>query len=114
MTALVAAVSRAAATRLGTGLAIAALAGPALALVVSVFGFGVTGALSLYFVVWWTVVFMVLPFGVRSQADEGEVLPGSDPGSPAEPRLRERAIWTTAVASLVFVATASLLPYAGL
>lgn len=107
-------VERAAASPLGTGAAIAALAGPALVLAVAVFGFGVSGALSLYFVVWWTVLFVILPFGVRSQEEAGEVTPGSDPGSPAAPRLRERAIWTTLAASIVFVATAALLPLAGL
>ena len=114
MTALIAAVERAAASRLGTGLMIVLFAGAALAVGVAGFGFGIPGALSLYFVVWWTVLFAILPLGVRSQAEAGEVVPGSDPGSPAEPRLRERAIWTTAAASIVFVATTLLLPYAGL
>jgi predicted secreted protein len=61
-----------------------------------------TTALAIYFIVWWIVLFTVLPFGVRSQAESGEVVPGSDPGAPAVPRLRAKIIWTTIVASVVF------------
>ena len=61
-----------------------------------------TTALAIYFIVWWIVLFTVLPFGVQSQAESGEVIPGSDPGAPAVPRLRAKIIWTTIVASVVF------------
>ena len=61
-----------------------------------------TTALAIYFIVWWIVLFTVLPFGVRSQAESGEVIPGSDPGAPAVPRLGAKIIWTTIVASVVF------------
>jgi predicted secreted protein len=63
-----------------------------------------TTSLAIYFIVWWIVLFAVLPFGVRSQAESGEVVPGSDPGAPAVPRLRAKVIWTTIVATLVFAA----------
>lgn len=114
MTARLSLVGQVASTRLGTGLAVALVGGGAVAVSIAAFGFSVPGALSLYFVVWWIVLFAVLPFGVRSQVEAGEVTPGSDPGSPAAPRLRERAIWTTVAASVVFVITVALLPYAGL
>ena len=59
-------------------------------------------ALAIYFVVWWLVLFAVLPFGVRSQQEGGEVTPGSDPGAPAIPRLARKLVWTTIVAGIVF------------
>jgi predicted secreted protein len=61
-----------------------------------------TTALAIYFLIWWVVLFAVLPFGVRSQHESGEVVAGSDPGAPATPRLRIKLIWTTGVATLVF------------
>ena len=64
--------------------------------------------------VWWTTLFAVLPFGVRSQAEAGDVTPGSDPGAPALPALREKAVWTSLAAALVFTLVAWLLPLAGL
>ncbi|MET0606584.1 MAG: DUF1467 family protein [Beijerinckiaceae bacterium] len=62
---------------------------------------------AIYFVVWWTLLFAVLPFGVRSQAESGEVTPGTDPGAPVAPRLWVKALWTSIVAA---VATAILTP----
>jgi predicted secreted protein len=86
----------------------------ALALAVQLFGIRVGGAIALYFVVWWTLLFVVLPFGVRSQAETGEVVAGSEPGAPAMPALREKAIWTTIVSAAVFLAAVGLLPLSGL
>ena len=62
----------------------------------------VTTAIAIYFLIWWTTLFAVLPWGVRSQAESGEVVAGSDPGAPSLPRLRNKLIWTTLVASVVF------------
>jgi predicted secreted protein len=57
---------------------------------------------AIYFIIWWVVLFAVLPWGVRSQQESGEVSPGTDPGAPAIPRLRRKLVWTTIVAALVF------------
>lgn len=111
---MIALVARAASSLALTLAVIAALAGAALALAIAAFGFTVAGAVSLYFVVWWTVLFAVLPLGVRSQEEVGDVVSGSDPGSPAAPHLRERAIWTTIASAPVFALASGLLPYAGL
>ena len=37
---------------------------------------------AIYFVLWWLVLFLTLPFGVRSQHEDGEGAPGTDPGAP--------------------------------
>jgi predicted secreted protein len=64
----------------------------------------VTTSLAIYFIVWWTVLFTVLPWGVRSQAESGEVVPGSDPGAPAVPKLGNKVLWTTIIATIAFAA----------
>jgi predicted secreted protein len=66
----------------------------------------VTTALATYFIVWWVVLFAVLPFGVRSQAENGDVSPGTDPGAPALPRLLAKLLTTTFIAAVVFAAGA--------
>ena len=53
-----------------------------------------------YFVVWWIVLFAVLPFGIRPTPD-------ADPatgwrGAPARPRFWRVVIATTLVAALVW------------
>ena len=53
-------------------------------------------------VVWWVVLFAVLPFGVRSQGESGEFAPGTDPGAPSLPALGRKLIWTTLVSAAIF------------
>jgi predicted secreted protein len=61
-------------------------------------------ALAIYFVIWWVVLFAVLPWGVRSQHEAGQMTPGTDPGAPVLPNLRRKLVWTTIVATMVFAA----------
>jgi predicted secreted protein len=61
-----------------------------------------TTAFAIYFIIWWVVLFAVLPWGVRSQHENGTIIPGSDPGAPAIPGLRRKLAWTTAIAAAVF------------
>jgi predicted secreted protein len=62
----------------------------------------ITTAIAIYFIIWWVVLFAVLPWGVRSQEESGEITPGSDPGAPVIPRVRAKLVWTTIVATVVF------------
>ena len=59
-------------------------------------------AIAIYFIIWWVVLFAVLPWGIRSQHESGSIAPGSDPGAPAVPGLKRKLIWTTIVAAAVF------------
>ena len=59
-------------------------------------------ALALYFVIWWTVLFAVLPLGVQSQYEAGEVVPGSEGAAPHAPKLLLKAAITTVLALIVF------------
>ena len=59
-------------------------------------------AVAIYFVVWWIVLFAVLPWGVHSQQESGEVAPGTDPGAPSLPNLKRKLLWTTIVATIIF------------
>jgi predicted secreted protein len=107
-------VKRVADSTTATILIVVALSAAAVALTVRLFGLTVAGAIALYFVIWWTFIFAVLPFGVRSQAEHGEVPAGTEPGAPVAPALREKALWTTLVAACVLIAATALLPMAGL
>jgi predicted secreted protein len=62
-----------------------------------------TSAIAIYFIIWWLVLFMVLPFGVRNATEAGEsVEQGNDAGAPVSHGLGWKAVVTTAVASVVF------------
>jgi predicted secreted protein len=57
--------------------------------------------IAIYFVVWWTILFAVLPFGLRTQEEEGEVVLGTVPSAPARPRLVRIAVATSIVAAVL-------------
>lgn len=78
------------------------------------FGLTVTGALGLYFVLWWTFLFAVLPLGNQREEDPARLVAGQDPGAPALPRLREKALLTTVVAGLAFFLALTVFPLARL
>jgi predicted secreted protein len=58
--------------------------------------------LAIYFLIWWVVLFAVLPWGVKNQEESGEVVPGTDPGAPAVHKVWIKLLWTTVIASIVF------------
>jgi predicted secreted protein len=53
-----------------------------------------------YVVIWWVVIFAVLPFGIRP-TEEGDI--GHAAGAPANPRLWFKAGVTTLVAAVLWV-----------
>jgi predicted secreted protein len=57
---------------------------------------------AIYFIIWWVVLFAILPWGVRSQAESGDVAPGTDPGAPSVHRVWRKLLWTTVTAAVVF------------
>jgi predicted secreted protein len=61
-----------------------------------------TMAAALYVIIWWVCLFAVLPFGVRTQADSGEITQGTPESAPSAPRLARVAAITTGVAAVVF------------
>ncbi len=62
----------------------------------------ISTALAIYFVLWWIVLFVTLPFGVRSQHEDGGGAPGTDPGAPVASLMGRKLIWTTVISAVVF------------
>lgn len=52
-----------------------------------------------YVIVWWVVLFMVLPWGVR-RAENPE--PGHEPGAPEKPLIGRKMLVTSLIAALVW------------
>jgi predicted secreted protein len=62
----------------------------------------ISTAFAIYFVLWWIVLFLTLPFGVRSQHEDGESAPGTDPGAPVLARMGSKLIWTTIISVVIY------------
>lgn len=65
-----------------------------------------TGGIVLYAVLWFVVLFVLLPIGQRSQADAGAVEPGTPPGAPHAPALGRKMAWATAISAAIWAAAA--------
>jgi predicted secreted protein len=64
----------------------------------------VSTAFAIFFLIWWVVLFAVLPWGIRSQHETGDMVQGTDPGAPAVPNLMRKLLWTTIVSAIIFAA----------
>jgi predicted secreted protein len=62
----------------------------------------ISTAFAIYFVLWWVTLFLTLPFGVRSQHEDGSGAPGTDPGAPIASRMGPKLIWTTVISAVIF------------
>jgi predicted secreted protein len=56
-----------------------------------------------FIIIWWLVLFMVLPFGAAPPAD-AEIEPGTARSAPARPRLLMKMLVTTGIAILLTIA----------
>ena len=62
----------------------------------------ISTALAIYFVIWWLTLFLTLPFGVRSQHEDGGGAPGTDPGAPVLTGMKGKLIWTTIISAIIY------------
>ena len=69
-------------------------------------------AAVLYVLIWWTVLFAVLPFGTRPVADADDET-GGWRGAPERPQILRKAIATTVVTTVLWAGGVALIrsPY---
>ena len=73
---------------------------------------GLTTSLAIYFIIWWLVLFTVLPWGARSHHEaEAELEPGSAPSAPLKPRIALKFAITTGIATVVFAIVYVIMTY---
>jgi len=56
---------------------------------------------AIYFIVWWLALFAVLPIGLRTQDDDGEVTLGTVSSAPRGPHMLRAIILATVLAAIV-------------
>lgn len=60
---------------------------------------GIATSIVVFVIIWWTVLFAVLPWGVRRPENPG---PGHEPGAPVNPRMWLKAGVTTAITAVLW------------
>ncbi|MAM63905.1 DUF1467 family protein [Maritimibacter sp. UBA3975] len=69
----------------------------------------VTGAAVLFVVIWFMTMFIVLPIQLRTQAEDGDVVPGTHEGAPSDFRLGRTMLVTTLWALPIWAVCAGII-----
>jgi predicted secreted protein len=56
---------------------------------------GITSAIVLFAVIWFMVFLVILPLGMQTQTEAGEVVPGTHGSAPANVNIKRKAQVTT-------------------
>ena len=69
-------------------------------------------ATAVFFIIWWTVLFAMLPIGLKTQDDDSDVTLGTVASAPRGPHMLKVVVRTTvisvAVSALLYVLTHAL------
>ncbi|KZX98351.1 MULTISPECIES: DUF1467 family protein [unclassified Sulfitobacter] len=70
---------------------------------------GITSGLVLFAVIWSMVFLIALPIRVQTQGDAGKIIPGTHSGAPEQHHLKRKALWTTAIAIVLWIVIAGII-----
>ena len=69
----------------------------------------ITGSIVIYVIIWWIVFFSLLPIDVNR--NKNIKIEGEDPGSPENPKILKKFIYTSIISSLLFLIIYYLVHY---
>ncbi len=70
---------------------------------------GIASGIVLYLVIWFLTFFIALPIRLKTQGDEGEIVPGTHAGAPQVHHMKYKAIVTTLVAAVLWAIIAGII-----
>lgn len=74
----------------------------------------ITAGIVLFAVIWFLTLFVVLPIGVRTQAEDGTVEPGTPASAPADAMIRTKLRRVTLIALAIWVPLSAFILWGGL
>ncbi|MEL6359579.1 MAG: DUF1467 family protein [Pseudomonadota bacterium] len=67
----------------------------------------IASAVVVFVIIWWSVFFVVLPFGVRSRWEDADInddkVKGADPGAPSNLNMKRKLFQTTVISTVIWV-----------
>ena len=69
----------------------------------------ITGSLIIFVLIWWIIFFSLLPIDVDRK--HKELVEGVDKGSPENPKIIKKIIYTTIITSIIFIGIFMLVKY---
>ena len=69
----------------------------------------ITGSLIIFVLIWWIIFFSLLPIDVDRK--HKKMVEGADKGSPENPKIIKKIIYTTIITSIIFIGIFMLVKY---
>lgn len=69
----------------------------------------IVSGLVLYAVIWFLVLFILIPIRLETQGDRGEIEPGTHAGAPANFDLKKTVIRASWISAIIWAAIAAVL-----
>lgn len=74
----------------------------------------IISAIVMFWVIWFLALLVVIPIGVRTQEEAGEVVPGTPASAPASFSLKRKVVWATVGTLAVWGAMCAVIVWGGL
>jgi len=59
-------------------------------------------SIATYVICWWLIFFVILPLGIKTQEEAGDIKPGTPGSAPVNHRLPMKLLVTTLISGLFF------------
>lgn len=74
----------------------------------------VVSAIVLFWVIWFLALLCIIPVGLRTQGETGEIAAGTPSSAPVNPMIRRKALWTTVVTLAVWAPLCAVIVWGGI
>jgi len=68
-------------------------------------------AFVVFLIIWWVVLFAILPIGVRGQAEEDDVARGTEPGAPTKANMLWKVKITTIITLVLWLIICAVITF---
>ena len=65
----------------------------------------------LFILIWWIVLFTILPFKIKSQIESGQIVESTDPCAPENPRIVQKFLIVTIISLMLWLGLYVLVKY---
>lgn len=63
----------------------------------------ITSAIVLFAVIWFMLLLIALPLRLKTQSEDGEIVPGTPASAPVDPMIGKKMIWVTVVTIILWI-----------
>ena len=69
----------------------------------------ISAALVLYAVLWFLILFIVLPLKIKTQEEIGNIADGTPASAPENPKIKTKMLWVTIISDLLWIPVFSII-----